>query len=314
MKPLPPRPPLPRPYAWSWSLLFWVITLSGCSLSRFGIRIIEKAATVRGFQEKVLIEGDHTIRYWVGGSGPPMLVLHGFGGDALSTWRPQLKALSAERTLILPDLLWFGQSHSSAAPGLDAQASALATVLRAEGHARVDAMGVSYGGFVLFKLGVLHPALLNQVIIVDSPGPVFTLDDEAALLDRFGVKDPEEIFIARGPEDVKRLLDLTLHHDRHFPDFLLEDMYKNIFSVHPEAQRGLIRDLHSQRDALSDSPLDWQEPLIVWGRHDMVFPVETGERLARTLGGRIAIMEDTAHGPCAEDPETFNQIVLQYLR
>jgi pimeloyl-ACP methyl ester carboxylesterase len=274
---------------------------------------VQRGARRDGLVEHHLDTGTVRLRYWKGGEGPPMLVLHGFGGDGLSTWRPNLPTLMAERTLLVPDLPWFGQSDADLYPGLLAVSGAMLALLDHEGVARADAMGVSYGGFVLSAMETLRPGVFDGVVIVDSPGPAFGAADVAAMCARFGVAHPEEVFIVDEPADVQRLLDLSLHRDRRLPRFLLRDLQAEVFTRHREEQRLLLRDLPTHDGRPTDLS-GWRDPLVVWGEHDPVFPLEAGRAFAAQLGGQLVVIPDAAHGPSTEDPAAFHAAVLAWMR
>ena len=58
--------------------------------------------------------GGFRIAYERAGTGPPLLLLHGFVGDGATTWRHQLETLSDEFTVVAWDAP--GAGRSSAAP------------------------------------------------------------------------------------------------------------------------------------------------------------------------------------------------------
>src|SRR5205807_1431674 len=54
--------------------------------------------------------------------------------------------------------------------------------------------------------------------------------------------------------------------------------------------------------------------LLVWGRHDHIFPASHAEAaLKRLPNGRVEIFEESGHTPQMEEPERFNQLVLDFL-
>lgn len=287
--------------------------LPGCSLVRIGLTHTKMRAVRQGFTERTLERSGMRLRYWIGGNGPPMLLLHGFGGDGLSTWSKQMDILATSRTIIIPDLLWFGESYSFQTPALNTQAEAMFSVLEAEGYDHCDVMGVSYGGFVIFAMAVNHPGIFERAIIVDSPGPFFSEEDTQALLDRFKVSAPEDIFIPESPEQVQSLIDLTLYRDRWIPGFILKDMKKQIFSANQDAQRLLLRELPQNRGLGQNIQISIRKPMVIWGDHDEVFPLSAGEKLATSLGAEWVVIPETAHGPMQEQPERFNEALLNYL-
>ena len=287
----------------------------GCSLTRTGQRFMAGEVKRRGFVEGTVQTDDATVHYWDGGEGPAVLLLHGFGGDGLSTWRKQARAFAeAGYRVIIPDLLWFGQSDSAATPGLDAQGRAMRALLDHLGVAKAAVVGISYGGFVALQVAAQDPSRIDRLVIVSSPGPAFDPEDEAALLDRLGVDAASELFVPDDPSDVAILLDLTLAKDKKLPKILLRDMYNNAFSLHREAQTALLDDLPTHRGEVEAlDPAAFGPSLVVWGRFDPIFPVASGERLAAWLGAPIVILEESAHGPIMEQAQDFNDAVLRFL-
>ena len=294
-------------------LLCLALLTAACSLSRAGLNLVEAQAEGVGMESRWLSQEGWYLRYWVGGEGPPLLALHGFGGNGLSTWRGQLRPLMRSHRLIVPDLLWFGDSGGAQArPSLETQARAQLALLAHEGIGRTDVMGISYGGFVLLMMQALAPDTFDHLILVDSPGPAFEPEDQAAMLARFGVEDAAEIFLPEDPEDVRVLLDLAFGRPRHLPGFVLKDLQRNVFSAHRAGQRALLADLVGRREA--GLGLDFRRPpLLIWGAGDQVFPVEVAERLAAQTGGELVVIEGCAHGPQADGAATFNKAVLSYL-
>jgi pimeloyl-ACP methyl ester carboxylesterase len=62
-----------------------------------------------GFERREFLHGGMRLRYLVGGSGPPLVLVHGLGGAA-SNWRLVAPALAAERRVVVPDLPGHGGS------------------------------------------------------------------------------------------------------------------------------------------------------------------------------------------------------------
>ena len=274
-----------------------------------------ETATVRrwGMTEETVVVGDMNIHVWKGGQGPPLLLLHGFGGDGLWTWRGQIRAFAAHHTVIIPDLLWFGGSGTTNGPyTLDRQTDAVIALMDHEGIARTDVVGISYGGFITLSLDQRFPERVGRIVLVDSPGMAFQAADYSALLTRFKVASPTDLFVPTGPDGVRALLDLAWVHPPWIPRPILRDLYKQMFSQHQAAQRALIDDLLGRRD----SAMAWTPSgpvLVVWGADDPVFPLAVGQRLAASVGAPILVLPGAAHAPNLDQPEAFNLGVLRFL-
>src|SRR5205085_1504965 len=95
-----------------------------------------------GFEERFL----NGIRYFVGGAGPPLLLVHGLGGLA-SNWRLVAPELAAERRLVIPELPGHGGSEPlREATTIDPFAAALLAVAEAESAVPAPWLGHSLGG------------------------------------------------------------------------------------------------------------------------------------------------------------------------
>jgi len=269
-----------------------------------------------GLTEHSVELGDAVVHYWMGGTGPPLVLLHGFGGDANFTWHGQVKALARQHTLLIPDLLWFGESHSSRTDySLDHQAE---TVLDLTDHvdiARFDIAGISYGGLVAFALTNAHGERVHRLILVDSPGAVYTDQDHQDMLDNFSVDNVAKIVIPEGPEGVRTLLDLAWRRPPPTPRFVLRDVYRNLFSMHIEEKRNMLAWLDQQRKTRRID--DWEIPhrtLVVWGDDDPIFGLGVAERLVRALpSAELVVLDNTRHAPNVERPAPFNAAVLEFL-
>lgn len=289
-----------------------ILGLLACDPIHLAGQHARRATERDGFEERQIELPGASLHAWVGGAGPPVLLIHGFGGDGLWTWRSQMAALVSTRTVIVPDLLWFGASTSDAPPTLDAEVSAMLGLLDALSLPTVDVVGISYGGFVTLSLADQHPDRVGRLVIVDSPGPCFSPQDEADMVARFGASKAEDIFVPQGPDDVERLLRLAYVDPPWIPRAALRPLYEDMFAPYAVPQRALLADLHGRRG--QTYTLSGQPPtLVVWGEQDAVFPLARGQALAGALGAALVTIPETAHAPNIERPEEFNSAILGFL-
>jgi pimeloyl-ACP methyl ester carboxylesterase len=160
---------------------------------------------------------------------PILVLLHGFGPPATWQWRLQVVPLSRRFRLIVPDLLFFGGSSTSAGARVSEaqQAEAVAKLVAAvaPAPARVSVAGTSYGGFVAYHVArLLGPGAVDRVVIASSDLLKADADDRA-LLRRGGAERVEDVMLPRSPERMRRLLQLAYHRPRRFtPAFVLRDL------------------------------------------------------------------------------------------
>ncbi|RKN35061.1 alpha/beta hydrolase [Streptomyces hoynatensis] len=102
------------------------------------------------------------------GGGPPLLLVHGWGGDA-EEWLPLLGALAPRHRLLVPDLPGHGRTPFRPGRAAPRQVAAdLAGWLRRLGAWPVVAVGHSMGGHVVTALAVEHPGLVASVVTLGT--------------------------------------------------------------------------------------------------------------------------------------------------
>jgi len=111
------------------------------------------------------------LAYEVQGSGPPIVLVHGFASNRGTNWRSPswYRTLSeAGRQVIALDVRGHGESdkpHDAAAYDEAELASDVVRLLDHLSIARADVMGYSMGGFILLRVLAEQPQRLNKAII-----------------------------------------------------------------------------------------------------------------------------------------------------
>lgn len=109
-------------------------------------------------------------RYYVGGAGPPIVLVHGLGGTALN-WRLVAPELARDRRVIVPDLPGHGGSAPLAgAESLDPFADAVLAVVAAEGAAPAPWVGHSLGGLVGVRAAARRPDAVAGLVLAAAAG------------------------------------------------------------------------------------------------------------------------------------------------
>lgn len=288
-----------------------------CNLVAFQEARLDQRMSEAGLALHATTVEEAHVQYWSWGTGPPMVLLHGFGGDAHWQWAELAEELSSTYTVTAPDLVWFG---GSASPRHDYtiqyQAEIMSGLLEQLGLDCVTVVGSSYGGFVALALAQEHPDRIGRLVLVDSPGPSLDRVEVAALKDRFHVRALDELFVPRDPEALRRLLDASYVDPPFTPYLVLPAVLQALYVPHEVEKRDMIRnlapDLERLGERLSRAPFP---TLLIWGREDVIFPPRLGEDLADRLGtnARLAVVEEAGHVPNLEQPEAFSQVLQAFL-
>ncbi|WP_411773269.1 alpha/beta fold hydrolase, partial [Streptomyces gramineus] len=106
----------------------------------------------------------HTL---VGGTGSPVVLLHGFPQTHLM-WRRVAAGLAREHTVICPDLRGYGASDKPAdvdglAYAKRTMAADVVALARALGHERFALAGHDRGALVAFRAGLDHPEAVTHL-------------------------------------------------------------------------------------------------------------------------------------------------------
>lgn len=289
--------------------------LTGCNVIALKQAGIERTMRDAGMTSADVRIGTDTVRYWEGGHGPTVLLVHGFGASATWLWYPQVEDLARDHRVILPDLLWFGDSSSTDRDfSLDHQVHMVEALLDKLGAREADVVGVSYGGLVAHELASDRPAAVRHLVLVDTPGRAYTREDYRLLCQRFGVDHLGKVLVPRSPHGVEILLGLAYFDPPWVPGFALEQTLTTLYATFRDERVALLDSLLSNMDSLLARPVTLRaRPLVVWGRDDPVFPLPVGERLAFSLKAPMRIVEHARHAPNLEHPEEFNRILRDFL-
>ena len=115
--------------------------------------------------------GSSTLHVRVGGHGPAVLLLHGFG-DSGDMWRPLAAQLVADHTVIVPDLRGMGlSSHPDAGYEKKAEAQEMAHLLDLLKVDKFQLVTHDIGNMVGYALAAQHPDRVTRWVVMDAPLP-----------------------------------------------------------------------------------------------------------------------------------------------
>ena len=126
-----------------------------------------------GFALEHIDVGDVSLRVRHGGSGPPVLLLHGHPRTH-TTWHLVAPVLARHHTVVCPDLRGYGQSSKPApAPTHEtyskrAMADDMLELMRTLGHDTFAAVGHDRGCYVAFRLAMDHPQAVSHLVALDG--------------------------------------------------------------------------------------------------------------------------------------------------
>ncbi|PAY10313.1 alpha/beta hydrolase [Bradyrhizobium sp. UFLA03-84] len=246
-----------------------------------------------------LNRGGVDIYYEIHGSGPPLILTHGYSSTS-AMWQGQIEALSKRHKLILWDMRGHGQSDYPDNP--DAYSEALtvgdiAALLDTAGADQAVVGGLSLGGYMSLAFHRAHPERVRALLIIDT-GPGFKKDDAREVWNK-RARDTGDRFDSEGLEVLK-----SLSAERA--------------SVSHRNARGLAlaaRGMLAQRDArVIESLPDIKVPsLVVVGADDTPFLAASDYMAAKIPGAQKVVIPNAGHAVNIDQPQAFIDAVLPFL-
>ena len=257
------------------------------------------------------------IRYFVGGSGQPLILVHGLTGAA-SNWVDLVPRLSERFRLLVPDLPGHGGSAPlPAAPSLDAYAERVFLLAQREGLLPAAVVGHSLGGVVALRVALRHPEAVRAVVLAGSAGIASATRWAEFWISVLALSRPGRL--AAPVRDV--VARSSLLRRIVFTRWMVADPLAPSGSAVEGllAGPGLHTDVAAAGQALvrDDPRLDLERvrcpALVVWGARDYQVPVEDAFEYARRLGAPLRVIADCGHLLIAERPDACFDAITAFV-
>jgi pimeloyl-ACP methyl ester carboxylesterase len=274
------------------------------------------------FQVRDIETNGTTIHTRVGGQGPAVVLLHGFGttGDM---WIPLASVLVADHTVIVPDLRGLGLS-SKPSGGYDkkTQSQDVAGVMDALDVSRADFVTHDIGNMVGYAFAATSPDRVTRFVPIDAPLPGVGPWDQI-------VQDPHMWQFGFGGPDMERLVAgrERIYLDRFWNEFSLRperfDEAKRQHYAALYAMPGAIRAGFAQFGAFGQDALD-SKAYLAMGKLTMPVLAIGGEAAFGTMMSTVmrfvainvqeAVVPDSGHWIMEENPAATTKLVTDFLK
>jgi pimeloyl-ACP methyl ester carboxylesterase len=262
-----------------------------------GIPVEERRLELAGISTAVL----------EGGSGPPMLLLHGPGEHA-AKWFTVLPNLIATHRVIAPDLPGHGATVVSNGV-LDAGRVLkwLGELIERTCPTTPTLVGQLVGGAIAARFAALHPERIRQLVLVDTlglvpfaPAPEF-LHALMAFITQPG-EETHDLLWERCAFDLDRL---RTHVGERWDWLTTYNLDRARATELQAQQQALMADfgfpaIPAEVLARIDVPA-----MLIWGRHDLATRVQVAETASARYEWPLRIIENAGDDPAMEQPEAF---------
>jgi pimeloyl-ACP methyl ester carboxylesterase len=254
--------------------------------------------------------GGLRIAYERAGTGPPLVLLHGYVGDGPTTWRRQLEGLCDDFTVVAWDAPGAGGSADPPESFvLDGYADCLAGFINRLGLERPNVAGLSFGGILALAFCRRHAAVPMTLILASAyAGWAGSLPAEVA-----EQRLRQAMVLAElSPEEFVGALLPTMFSETTPPE-VVDAFGASMLGFHPVGFRAMAR---ASAEDVRDVLLHVKVPtLLLYGDGDVRAPLTVAEDLHAAIpGSTLVVLPGVGHLCNLEAPEEFNQAVRNFLR
>ena len=298
--------------------LFWLISLALAVIALFTANTIWVDSRTRPASPRdggaIIDTGVEPANVRVEGEGPPILLVHGFGG-AINWWDNIAPALAAHHRLIRVDLIGHGGTAAPAVGyAITRQAQLAATLLDKLNVDRFTVIGHSMGGEVAVALAESNPERIDRMILIDSPpnaDTTFTIMTKIYLMPVVG----EMLSHFESDEAIRRGLAQGFAPNFSIPEKFVTDLrqltYRAFRSAHGQSiTYRTVRPPYERLAAIKPTP----RLLAIFGSLDAIVPPEQAKLFEHVPGAKVAMIQNAGHSPMVEAPIETVKLIEDFLK
>ena len=290
--------------------LFWIVFLLGILITiysifylfpepffNFALRAQYRQAGLK--KDSIEIDG-HQIHYLVGGNGPPLVLLHGFGADK-HHWPQVVRNLTNNFTVYAPDLPGFGESSQieSASYTANDQVERIGKFVDALGLRDIHIGGNSMGGYFAGLYAATHKDNVSSLWLL-APAGVLSAEPTEAIAEIESGSNP---LLINNLESYDRLTNLCFSKTPYIPGPFRRCICARAMENHKFFEKlfaDFISEIRPLEEALAGSSIP---TLILWGDEDRLLHPSGASLLANAMSdARVKIMSKMGHIPMLERP------------
>ncbi|MBM4139787.1 MAG: alpha/beta fold hydrolase [Nitrospira sp.] len=270
---------------------------------------------------KTITVHDQQIAFLDVGKGPPIILIHGFGGS-MWHWEYQQHALAQDFRVVTLDLPGSGLSDK---PNIEYRPDQLLDFfvgfMDALQIPQATLVGNSMGAGLAIGMALEHPTRVSKLVLIGGLPPQILLKLTSPSIKRALESRAPSWIVSFGnwlfggfvTESVLREL---VHNPTLLTPAVIERSNRN------RRRPGLLAPIMAARAALPLWEIDFAKrlnslahlTLIIWGEQDRVFPPSVGEELHRTISGsQLVIISAAGHLPQWEQPDLVNNLLIGYI-
>jgi len=241
------------------------------------------------------------------GVGLPLVLIHGFLGSS-EMWNLQKDFFSKRFRVISPALPGFGESYKvKSQDSINEMAQTVLKYLKKKDIEKFHLLGHSMGGMIVQEMAKISGEKINKLIcyatgsIGDVPGRFESMDTSREKLKKDGIK-----------ETIRRVSKKWfVEGDKAKYFYLCKNAAKETTE---EIADNALKAMKNWRGYENLKNIN-NETLIIWGDKDISYNFEQVETLKNNIpNSNLIIFEGCSHNVHLEEPEKFNNTVVDFLK
>ena len=277
---------------------------------------------IERFPIKTVLVHDQRIAYLDIGTGPPVILIHGFGGS-MWQWEHQQRALSQHFRVLTLDLPGSGFSDK---PEIEYRPDQMLDFcvgfMDAVKIPQATLVGNSMGAGLTIGMALEHPARVAKLVLIGGlPQHIMKKLTSPSVRRAMETSAPAWLVSLGNWLFGGLMTEPVLKEIVHDPALLTPAVIER--SNRNRQRPGIIKPIMAARENL---PL-WESrfatrlgtithpTLVIWGEEDRVFPIAVGEELHQAIKrSQFARIPNAGHIPQWEQPDLVNQSLIEYIR
>ncbi|QTS88914.1 alpha/beta hydrolase [Ectopseudomonas khazarica] len=260
------------------------------------------------------------VEHLRGGSGHPLILLHGFGANK-DNWNRISRYLVKDFDVVAIDLPGFGNSTKN--PDLDydvrTQVKRLKSIVNALNIDNFYIAGSSMGGYIAGNFAARYPENVQRLWLIS---PFGAQDSELSEMFEFTQNGGHPVILPRTSREFSELLDFVFVNPPYIPSPILNHLAAE-FELDFYMNEKVFDQIHRMTDGMPhpELPLDkaltsYKGPVLIsWGERDRVLHWSGSLALKKAIPhAEIKIMKNIGHLPMVESPAETAMSFLSFHR
>jgi triacylglycerol lipase len=264
-------------------------------------------------QKTALVFGQK-IAYYDLGSGPTIVLVHGFASQARFDWGNVMLPLSKSHRVIALDEIGWGHSDKPAIDySIQTFVDFLGEFLREMKVDHFTLAGESLGGWIVSDYTIQALAATNTGAYAQPKPDKLILEDAAGHKSLHGMGPAH---VQGTLADAAGIAIVFYNKSRVTPQFIRDSWTMKLQANDGNTQRSVWNNPALDNETVGDKLDQITIPtLVVWGAEDQLVPLADGQDYAAKIPhAKLVVVPESGHSPAAEHPDVFIKAVDEFLQ